>query len=119
VIASLDGRDVAVAALFNRRRIGWLGAAAVLPEARGRGIQQALIADRARRAREAGAHRLLATADVGSPSAANLEALGLARIWTRGLLRVCEDTDVRASSARPDSGRHAGGRDGCQTGWSL
>src|SRR6185369_641744 len=25
-IASLDGRDVAVSALFNRRRVGWLGA---------------------------------------------------------------------------------------------
>lgn len=88
LIASLDGRDVAVAALFNRRRTGWLGAAAVLPDARGRGIQRALIADRARRAREAGSARLLATADVRSPSAANLEALGMPRIWTRGLLRV-------------------------------
>ncbi len=87
-IAALDGRDVAVSALFNRRRIGWLGGAAVLPEARGRGIQRALILDRARRAAAAGSTRILATADVDSPSAANLEALGVPRVYTRGHLRL-------------------------------
>lgn len=85
LIAALDGRDVAVAALFNRRRVGWLGGAAVLPEARGRGIQRALILDRVRRAAEAGSTRVMATADMGSPSEANLETLGIRRIWTRGL----------------------------------
>src|SRR3954470_11703087 len=60
-IAALDGRDVAASALFVRRRVGWLGAGTVLPEARGRGIQRALIADRVARAAEAGAHRVMAT----------------------------------------------------------
>jgi len=87
-IAGLDGRDVAASALFVRRRVGWLGAGTVLPEARGRGIQRALIADRVTRAAEAGAHRVMATAEVESRSAANLEALGLRRIWTRGHYRV-------------------------------
>jgi MOSC domain-containing protein YiiM/GNAT superfamily N-acetyltransferase len=87
-VASLAGRDVGVAALFNRRRVGWLGGAAVLPEARGRGIQRLLIADRARRAAAAGSTRLLATADADGPSARNLDAVGLRRIWLRGLLRV-------------------------------
>jgi MOSC domain-containing protein YiiM/GNAT superfamily N-acetyltransferase len=87
-IAALDGRDVAVAALFNRRRVGWLGGAAVLPAARGRGIQRALIVDRARRAAAAGSTRILATAEVDSPSAANLESLGVRRISTRGHLRI-------------------------------
>jgi GNAT superfamily N-acetyltransferase len=82
-IASLDGRDVAASALFTRRRVGWLGAGTVLPAARGRGIQRALIADRVRLAAEAGATRVMATADVDGPSAANLEAVGLRRIWTR------------------------------------
>ena len=82
-IASLDGRDVAASAMFTRRRVAWLGAGTVLPEARGRGIQRALIADRARLAAAAGCTKVMATADVGEPSAANLEALGLARIWTR------------------------------------
>ena len=88
LIATLDGRDVAVAALFNRRRVGWLGGAAVLPEARGRGIQRALILARALRAADAGSTRILATAEVGSPSAANLESLGARRISTRGHLRI-------------------------------
>lgn len=87
-IASLDGRDVAVSALFNRRRVGWLGAGTVLPEARGRGIQRALIADRVRRAAEAGSTRILATAEIDTVSAANLERFAIRRIWTRGHYRV-------------------------------
>jgi MOSC domain-containing protein YiiM len=87
LIASLDGRDVAIAGSFTRRRTVWLGGGAVLPEARGRGIQRALIAERIRRGVEAGAHRVFATADAGSVSAANLEALGLRHIWTRASYR--------------------------------
>jgi MOSC domain-containing protein YiiM/ribosomal protein S18 acetylase RimI-like enzyme len=87
-IASLDGRDVAASALFNRRRVGWLGAGTVLPEARGRGIQRALIADRVRRAAEAGSTRILATAEIDTVSAANLDRFGIRRIWTRGHYRV-------------------------------
>jgi MOSC domain-containing protein YiiM/GNAT superfamily N-acetyltransferase len=82
-IASLDGRDVAASAMFTRRRVAWLGAGTVLPEARGRGIQLALIADRARLAAAAGCTKVMATADVGGRSATNLEAVGLPRIWTR------------------------------------
>jgi MOSC domain-containing protein YiiM/ribosomal protein S18 acetylase RimI-like enzyme len=87
-IAALDGRDVAASAMFLRRRVAWLGGGTVLPEARGRGIQRALIADRVRRAAAGGAHRAMATADVDSRSAANLEAFGLRRIWTRATYRV-------------------------------
>jgi MOSC domain-containing protein YiiM/GNAT superfamily N-acetyltransferase len=87
-IGELDGRDVAASAMFLRRRVGWMGGGTVLPEARGRGIQRALIADRVRRAATSGAHRVMATADVDSTSAANLAASGLGRIWTRGHYRV-------------------------------
>jgi len=87
-IASVDGRDVAASATFTRRRVAWLGAATVLPNARGRGIQRALIADRVLRANQAGSLRVMATADVDSVSAANLESLGIERIWTRALARV-------------------------------
>jgi GNAT superfamily N-acetyltransferase len=65
LIARLDGRDVGAAAMFTRRRIAWLGAGTVLPEARGRGIQRALIAQRARAADELGCRRIIATADLG------------------------------------------------------
>ena len=91
-IASLDGRDVAVAASFSRRRIVWLGGAAVLPDARGRGLQRALIAERVRRAADGGARRAMATADASSTSAANLDVAGMHRIWTRGLYRVGPST---------------------------
>ena len=83
LIGSVRGRDVAVAASFTRRRVVWLGGAAVLPEARGLGIQRALVVERIRRRVEAGAHRATATTEVGSVSAANLEALGLRQVWTR------------------------------------
>jgi ribosomal protein S18 acetylase RimI-like enzyme len=78
-----------------------LGGAAVLPEARGLGIQRALILDRARRAAEAGSRKALATAAVGSVSASNLEAMGLARIWTRALYRVEPDEAAPAVAGRP------------------
>ena len=87
-IGCLHDRDVAASAMFNRRRVAWLGAGTVLPEARGHGIQRALIADRVVRGAAAGSLRVMATADVESVSAANLEALGIGRIWTRALARV-------------------------------
>ena len=86
--ARSTARDVAASALFNRRRVAWLGAGTVLPEARGRGIQRALIADRLRRGADAGSTRVMATAEIDTPSAANLERFGIGRIWTRGHLRV-------------------------------
>ena len=88
VIASLDGRDVGVAASFTRRRVAWLGGAAVLPEARGLGIQRALILERVRRAADAACRTAMATANAGSVSAANLEAMGIPRVWTRARYRV-------------------------------
>ncbi|HEX2755873.1 MAG TPA: MOSC domain-containing protein [Candidatus Limnocylindrales bacterium] len=87
-IGSLDGRDIAASALFNRRRVAWLGAGTVLPAARGRGIQRALIIDRVQHALEAGSTRVMATAEIDTVSAANLERLGIHRIWTRGHARV-------------------------------
>jgi len=86
-IATLDGREVGASALFLRRRVAWLGAGTVLPSARGRGIQRALLADRIRRGAAGGARKAMATADVGSISARNLDAVGLHRIWTRVLYR--------------------------------
>jgi GNAT superfamily N-acetyltransferase len=87
LIARQDGRDVGVAAMFTRRRVAWLGAGSVLPEARGQGIQRALIADRARRAEAMGCRRIMATADLDGTSAANLTAMGIPRIWSRAEYR--------------------------------
>ncbi len=90
-VAALDGRDVAASALFNRRRTAWLGAGTVLPEARGAGIQRALIGDRVRRSAEAGSRTVLSTADINTISAGNLEYFGIRRIWTRAHYRVEPD----------------------------
>lgn len=87
-IAAIAGRDVAASAMFNRRRVAWLGAGTVLPGARGAGIQRALIADRVHRAQVAGSTRVLSTAEINTISAANLEFFGIRRIWTRGHYRV-------------------------------
>jgi GNAT superfamily N-acetyltransferase len=87
-LAELDGRVIGAASIFLRRRVAWLGAGTVLPEARGRGIQRAMIAERIARAVDAGARWAMATADAGSISAANLESMGLPRIWTRSLYRI-------------------------------
>jgi GNAT superfamily N-acetyltransferase len=83
VIAALDGREVGAAAMFIRRRIAWLGAGTVLPEARGLGIQRALIAHRARAAEALGCRRVMATAELDDVSAANLAAMAMPRIWSR------------------------------------
>ena len=87
-IAVLDGRDVAASAMFVRRRVAAIGPTVVLADARGRGVQRALIVDRARRADALGARHIQATAALDGPSARNLERLGIRRIWTRGYVRV-------------------------------
>jgi MOSC domain-containing protein YiiM/GNAT superfamily N-acetyltransferase len=83
MIARLGDRDVGAAAMFTRRRVAWLGGAVVLPEARGQGIQRAMIAYRARAAEGLGCRRVMATADLDGTSAANLTAMALPRIWSR------------------------------------
>jgi len=90
-IGELHGRDVAASALFNRRRVAWLGAGTVRPEARGAGIQRAMIADRVHRAQAAGSTKVLSTAEINTISAANLEFFGIRRIWTRGHYPVDPD----------------------------
>ncbi|HET9347421.1 MAG TPA: GNAT family N-acetyltransferase [Candidatus Limnocylindrales bacterium] len=100
VLAEVDGRIVAGAAMMTHRRVAWLGAGTVLPEARGRGIQRALIAHRAATAAELGCTRVMATADVGSVSASNLIASGMPLIWRRQHYRL--DAVAVPHAAHPD-----------------
>ena len=76
IAVEAQGAIVAVSALFTRRRVGRLLHTAVLPAARGRGIQRAMIARRTALATEGGCLLISAGALVGSPSAANLLAMG-------------------------------------------
>jgi GNAT superfamily N-acetyltransferase len=87
VIARQGGREVGAAAMFTRRRVAWLGAGTVLPEARGQGIQRALIAYRARAAEALGCRQIMATAELDDPSSRNLAAMGMPRIWSRAHYR--------------------------------
>jgi GNAT superfamily N-acetyltransferase len=105
VLAALDGRDVAASAMFVRRRVAAIGPTVVLPDARGRGIQRALIVDRARRAAAAGARQIHATAGLDGPSARNLERFGLHRIWTRGLVLVDPVVGSDPAAAPDPAGR--------------
>ena len=47
-----------------------------------------MIGARARLAADAGCRKVLATAEVGSVSAANLELMGIGKVWTRALYRL-------------------------------
>jgi GNAT superfamily N-acetyltransferase len=82
-IAEIDGRPVADASLHISGKTGWLRGATVAPEARGRGIQRALISFRARAAAEAGCNLIGASAEPDEISARNLEAMGMRRVATR------------------------------------
>jgi MOSC domain-containing protein YiiM/GNAT superfamily N-acetyltransferase len=84
VLATLGGRSVGVGLVAIRRNVGFLRSASVLPEARGHGIQRALVAERARLAAEAGVDLLAAgTAPENAASVRNLRRLGFETIWSR------------------------------------
>ena len=73
-VAELDGRAVGAGSLHTHHHVGWLRAGVVLPEARGRGIQRALIRERAALAGELGCDLIGASANAGGVSARNLRA---------------------------------------------
>lgn len=83
LLAELEGEPVGVASLHVHRRTGWLRGAAVVPAARGRGLQRALVAARIRIAIEQGCDLVGASAEPGSVSARNLEQMGLRLIGIR------------------------------------
>jgi GNAT superfamily N-acetyltransferase len=76
-VVAYDGDEpVAVGGLHVAGRTGWVGAAATLPRARGRGAQSALLALRLRLAAEQGADRVSVKADRRTASLRNLERAG-------------------------------------------
>jgi MOSC domain-containing protein YiiM len=82
-LAEMEGRPVGTASLHIHGRTGWLRAAVVEPEARGRGIQRALISARAKHALELGCDLVGSWAEPDGPSSANLERMGMRPIGTR------------------------------------
>lgn len=87
-LAERDGKPVGAAALYTQHRVGWLRSATVLREARGLGIQRALLAARIEKARRLGCDLVGSLADAGSVSAVNLERVGLRPVAVRRRYRV-------------------------------
>lgn len=87
-VAELRGRPVGAASLHVHRHVGWLRAATVLPDARGLGVQRALIGARLAHAVAVGCDDAGSLADVGGVSAANLGRLGFEEVAVRRRYRV-------------------------------
>jgi MOSC domain-containing protein YiiM/GNAT superfamily N-acetyltransferase len=87
-VAEIDGRAVGAASLHVHHRVAWLRAATVLPEARGLGIQRALIGARLAAAARLGCDAAGSLADAGSVSAGNLRRLGFEEVAVRRRYRV-------------------------------
>ena len=87
-IAELEGRPVGTGSLHTHHHVGWLRAGVVMPEARGRGIQRALIGARAAHARALGCDLVGASANAGGVSARNLERVGAQTVAVRGRYRL-------------------------------
>lgn len=98
-VAELDGTPVGNGSLHVSSRTGWLRGTLVAPEARGRGIQRALIAARVGAAIEAGCDLVGASAEPDGVSARNLERMGMRRIGTRTIYEYVPRT------AKPMNGR--------------
>jgi MOSC domain-containing protein YiiM/GNAT superfamily N-acetyltransferase len=88
LVAEEGGEVIGVAALFTRRRIGLLAAAAVSEAARGRGLQRALISARARIAADRRCQTVAASTVVGGASEHNLAAMGLEILGRPALYRL-------------------------------
>lgn len=83
-----DGVTVGSGLLFTHRRIGLLTSAIVAPAARGRGIQRALIAARARRAAELHCDLVVVEVDAGNTAPLrNAERAGLREMARRQVYR--------------------------------
>jgi MOSC domain-containing protein YiiM/ribosomal protein S18 acetylase RimI-like enzyme len=79
-VAEADGEPLAVGGLVTYKRVGWFVMGAVVPAARGRGLQRALIAARASAARVAGCDLLAVETTPDSTSEVNLRRMGFERL---------------------------------------
>jgi GNAT superfamily N-acetyltransferase len=86
-LAGLDDRVVAAGSIQLTDDGAWISWAGVIPAARGRGIQRAMIAARCEAAAELGCEWVAAWAASGEHSSANLATAGLTRIGERVSVR--------------------------------
>jgi MOSC domain-containing protein YiiM/GNAT superfamily N-acetyltransferase len=79
-VAEIDGRVVGTGSLVTHKKVGSLVMGIVAPEARGRGIQRALIAARVAAACDEGCDLIAAEAEPDTTSERNLLRMGLERL---------------------------------------
>lgn len=87
-LAELEGRPAAAAALSLNGGIALLAGASTIPQARRKGMQQALLHARLRFAAEAGARLAMMVAAPGSGSQRNAERQGFRVVYTRSKWRL-------------------------------
>jgi MOSC domain-containing protein YiiM/GNAT superfamily N-acetyltransferase len=87
VLAERNGVPVASGLVSTHRKVALLRTGAVLPVARGHGLQRAMIRERIRIAIEEGCDVVAAHAGLGTISERNLLACGLRRVGTRDVYR--------------------------------
>jgi GNAT superfamily N-acetyltransferase len=87
-VAELHGRPVGAGSLHTHHHVGWLRAGTVLPAHRGRGIQRALIEERAVVAMRLGCDLVGASATEGGSSARNLGRVGARTVAVRRRYRI-------------------------------
>jgi GNAT superfamily N-acetyltransferase len=97
LVAYRGDEPLATGALHVNGKLGFLRAGVVLPHARGRGLQRALIAARARLAAEVGADALATAASPGSISERNLVACGFRPLGVRDVYRFDPAAEPRAA----------------------
>lgn len=100
IVAEEGGIPVGAGMLHVHRRVGLMRAGMVVPRARGRGIQRALLSERTRLADELGCDVVTSQATPGSASGRNLTRMGLRQIWRRPVYRY-DGTTGPAPSAAP------------------
>lgn len=86
-VAEQNGQPVACGALYVHGKVGLLRTGIVQPGMRGRGLQRALIAARARLAAELGCDLLSSQAPPDGTSERNLVRMGFHRVVTRNVYR--------------------------------
>lgn len=86
-VAWADGKPVGTCALAVMGKDGHLFLASTLPEARGRGVQAAMISQRIADAARAGVEVLTITVRPGNVSARNTERAGFALAYTKTMFR--------------------------------
>jgi GNAT superfamily N-acetyltransferase len=109
LLAEEDGRPIASASLHVHRHVGLLRGMHVVPHARGRGLQRALIAIRTRMAAGKGGDLVASLATPDSVSERNLQTMGLERVGIREVYRFDPAAEAPPATEGASAGQRARG----------